>query len=621
MSPMSNAVAAFPKVTIRQGCVAALHLRLSNTNFLKAKNKNLMAPLYNLSTWGFGRPGRNRYARVAVLLIQWEGDDFAVKEEVQRLEGVFRDLFRFHTERFLLPAIQPQLSLRFRLLEYGRVWEDENTLLIFYYGGHGHITRNTGGKGDLNRSDYDDLKGTWQESLEELTTSDVVFILDSRFFRLSSSRAAGTTEVLFACSERERSPAPRPHSFTSNLIAELTDLRNASFDTRYLHKCLRRRVLSDSSPVLEVKPFYQLFGGKNLSAELSAHSGISNDSTKSLNDHLVAREILVKDRLGNSVYSAASSTPRNDVLLVAEIAMVILEHILIEQLITRALRLRPDWTSVATHLKTFVGRYGMDLQRAAHEALHFDIAHAAIKYSQYVANEILSILSPNIRGKSRWTHHQAEQELASTVIDRPLGIRVQPERASGSFPSSLLSSKTDKRKLEKGRFDRPAVSNDTSNLTEGIEAPSLRISQTALEKAMFFMSNKQALESLLFQLVQAFYGEPMSAVREEVQQELNVDKSLSNIALKVSFTLYWLPPGYSQQGSASRKESNIDPRNFIVLNGHPHDCYTSTCEQYMRQYWPDTCDEVFCLMGWSKANHKCGMSILAALCKCEWIKC
>lgn len=79
----------------------------------------------------------SRYKRVKVLLVRWASDDLGVSAEIQGLAAVFTYLYEFDISTFLLPDYQPSTALMQRVMEF----TDHNpeTLLIFYYAGHGAI--------------------------------------------------------------------------------------------------------------------------------------------------------------------------------------------------------------------------------------------------------------------------------------------------------------------------------------------------------------------------------------------------------------------------------------------------------------------------------------------------
>lgn len=86
---------------------------------------------------GVGLPHRS----CSVLLISWEAqlDDLNTGEEVDALEGVFQNIFRYTVVKKQLVAGKqsPQILVQKILVDFVYKFDDENTLLIVYYAGHG----------------------------------------------------------------------------------------------------------------------------------------------------------------------------------------------------------------------------------------------------------------------------------------------------------------------------------------------------------------------------------------------------------------------------------------------------------------------------------------------------
>jgi hypothetical protein len=95
---------------------------------------------------GVGLPHR----KCAVLLISWEAklDDLHTGEEVDKLEAVFKDEFRYIVVKKQLVAskLSPHLQVQKILLDFVVEHDDESTLLIVYYAGHGVPGKQEGGE-------------------------------------------------------------------------------------------------------------------------------------------------------------------------------------------------------------------------------------------------------------------------------------------------------------------------------------------------------------------------------------------------------------------------------------------------------------------------------------------
>jgi len=77
----------------------------------------------------------SRYTRVKVLLVQWQSDDLDVYRELKSLKKVFTQLYHYEVSKFFIPDELPfdtwEAVIRF-------IGDDSpETLLIFYYSGHG----------------------------------------------------------------------------------------------------------------------------------------------------------------------------------------------------------------------------------------------------------------------------------------------------------------------------------------------------------------------------------------------------------------------------------------------------------------------------------------------------
>jgi predicted protein tyrosine phosphatase len=75
-----------------------------------------------------------------VLLLRWEEDHLNVAGEVEYLEKVFRD-YGFETEIWKIPTESPDRKILRKALDFVDDNEDEDTLLIVYYGGHATINQ------------------------------------------------------------------------------------------------------------------------------------------------------------------------------------------------------------------------------------------------------------------------------------------------------------------------------------------------------------------------------------------------------------------------------------------------------------------------------------------------
>jgi hypothetical protein len=83
----------------------------------------------------------SRYQRVKVLLASWDADDLGVAQEVNTLEHVFIDFYRYDVSTYTIPIHHPDRALTRRVIEFVESAK-KDTLLIFYYAGHAYINPN-----------------------------------------------------------------------------------------------------------------------------------------------------------------------------------------------------------------------------------------------------------------------------------------------------------------------------------------------------------------------------------------------------------------------------------------------------------------------------------------------
>jgi hypothetical protein len=84
-----------------------------------------------------GRLG-SQYRGVKVLLVQWVSDDLNVNPELDWLRQIFEYAYEYEVSRFSIPDSQPSIALSVELAKFMGD-HNPNTLLIFYYNGHGMI--------------------------------------------------------------------------------------------------------------------------------------------------------------------------------------------------------------------------------------------------------------------------------------------------------------------------------------------------------------------------------------------------------------------------------------------------------------------------------------------------
>lgn len=81
---------------------------------------------------------RSPYTSVSVLLLRWE-EDTTVEPELLSLEGVLRDQYNYHTERWNIPTVaNPSIKLGVQMASFLENARPDH-LLIIYYAGHGYV--------------------------------------------------------------------------------------------------------------------------------------------------------------------------------------------------------------------------------------------------------------------------------------------------------------------------------------------------------------------------------------------------------------------------------------------------------------------------------------------------
>ncbi|KAK7961079.1 hypothetical protein PG988_012293 [Apiospora saccharicola] len=224
------------------------------------------------------------YSKVSVLLISWHEDidDLHTEGEVNALDTLFRERFKFETNRVVLTNDSETLAqnqLNFHLAKFVSEKDGMNTLLIVYYAGHGFSEYGMpGSDGEIlkltpcvlshhvldavsdpftNRSTTmprenitDPHEVVWDsaDALIRKTRADVLVIFDcchagelERGVRAYNNHRA--FEYLAATSANSTTRAPGPKSFTSALIWSLKHLlkKHTYFSTQELVRTIHNQ--------------------------------------------------------------------------------------------------------------------------------------------------------------------------------------------------------------------------------------------------------------------------------------------------------------------------------------------------------------------------------------------
>jgi hypothetical protein len=86
------------------------------------------------------------YGQVSVLAFHWENDNIGVEPLELDLLEVFRDIYKFHVESFVIPSANSHNSLAQKLLDFSRKWAAKDALRIYIYSGHAEDAGSTATK-------------------------------------------------------------------------------------------------------------------------------------------------------------------------------------------------------------------------------------------------------------------------------------------------------------------------------------------------------------------------------------------------------------------------------------------------------------------------------------------
>ncbi|KAF4994037.1 hypothetical protein FGRMN_6071 [Fusarium graminum] len=195
----------------------------------------------------FPNSAYSRYSEIQVLLIRWDEDELEVEWELNELRRVFRDLYGFTTDKFLIPTHNSHRKLTSKVLSFVEEHENEDTLLIVYYGGHGAINKARQStwscKGDKSYATVD-----WSaiQTLFETAKCDVLLLLDCCSAASAASwndRPANIKETIAACGFETWAPLPGAQSFTHTLLEVLEEWASQlPFSAAMLHSEILTRL-------------------------------------------------------------------------------------------------------------------------------------------------------------------------------------------------------------------------------------------------------------------------------------------------------------------------------------------------------------------------------------------
>ena len=79
--------------------------------------------------------GPSQYKEVHVLLLSWESDNLGVIHEILELQSVFQQIYFYDVHEFKIPSDHSYKALRKRINKFLEDFEQNDSLLIVYYGG------------------------------------------------------------------------------------------------------------------------------------------------------------------------------------------------------------------------------------------------------------------------------------------------------------------------------------------------------------------------------------------------------------------------------------------------------------------------------------------------------
>jgi len=83
-----------------------------------------------------------RYKDIHVIMICWENDSLGVQKELAHLKEVFEYSYQYRVEMVRLPSQRSEAAIEALLEQYIKLYDGQDNLLIFYYGGHGEWANN-----------------------------------------------------------------------------------------------------------------------------------------------------------------------------------------------------------------------------------------------------------------------------------------------------------------------------------------------------------------------------------------------------------------------------------------------------------------------------------------------
>ncbi|CAF3502709.1 unnamed protein product [Fusarium graminearum] len=188
----------------------------------------------------------SRYNDVQVLLIQWDEDELQVEGELNELRRVF-NLYGFTTTKFRIPTSNSHRKLNQKVLSFVEEHENEDALLVIYYGGHGIINKARQSTWSCKRDkSYATVEWSAIQTLFETAKCDVLLLLDCCAAASAAPLTERTTymmETIAACGFETWTSSPGAQSFTHTLIEVLKEWASQlPFSAAMLHSEILTRL-------------------------------------------------------------------------------------------------------------------------------------------------------------------------------------------------------------------------------------------------------------------------------------------------------------------------------------------------------------------------------------------
>ncbi|MCJ1250637.1 hypothetical protein MMC30_007865 [Trapelia coarctata] len=164
---------------------------------------------------------QSKYPHVDVLLLRWAADDLGVLEELEKLNNVFRSMFKFTTRTWDIPSEDSEDELMREIMSF-RKGKLRGDLMILYYGGHAGGTPQECIWAANEQDDPPTLNWHNVQSYLLGSPADVLLILDCCFATLAARNSGIGDNWLLGASVKETAAAGvSRNSFTSALTREL----------------------------------------------------------------------------------------------------------------------------------------------------------------------------------------------------------------------------------------------------------------------------------------------------------------------------------------------------------------------------------------------------------------